>query len=110
MTSPVFSLSWMPGDAFIIDRLTVGEREVLAIASFTDAGVLYGVFDLLRRLQTGRSLVGVAVGSGPRIGLRMLDHWDNLDGSIERGYAGRSLWRWDDLPETGIVLDLCVFL
>ena len=38
--------------------------------------------------------------SGPRIGLRMLDHWDNLDGSIERGYAGRSLWRWDELPDT----------
>ena len=30
----------------------------------------------------------------------MLDHWDNLDGSIERGYAGRSLWRWDELPDT----------
>jgi alpha-glucuronidase len=29
----------------------------------------------------------------------MLDHWDNLDGSIERGYAGRSLWKWDELPE-----------
>ena len=29
----------------------------------------------------------------------MLDHWDNLDGSIERGYAGRSLWRWDELPD-----------
>jgi alpha-glucuronidase len=99
-STPVFSLSWMAGDAFIIDRMTVGGREVLAIASFTDAGVLYGVFDLLRRLQTGRSLVEIAVGSGPRIGLRMLDHWDNLDGSIERGYAGRSLWRWDELPET----------
>ena len=99
-STPVFSLSSMAGDAFIIDRMTVGGREVLTIASFTDAGVLYGVFDLLRRLQTGRSLVGVAVGSGPRIGLRMLDHWDNLDGSIERGYAGRSLWRWDELPET----------
>ena len=34
----------------------------------------------------------------PRIALRMLDHWDNLDGSIERGYAGRSLWKWDELP------------
>ena len=30
----------------------------------------------------------------------MLDHWDNLDGSIERGYAGRSLWKWDELPAT----------
>ena len=31
--------------------------------------------------------------------LRILDHWDNLDGSIERGYAGSSLWRWDELPD-----------
>jgi alpha-glucuronidase len=39
------------------------------------------------------------VSNGPHFGLRMLDHWDNLDGSIERGYAGRSIWRWDELPE-----------
>lgn len=31
---------------------------------------------------------------------RILNHWDNLDGTIERGYAGRSLWKWDELPET----------
>src|SRR6185369_16137039 len=65
-----------------------------------DAGLLCGVFHLLRHLQTGKPLDAIAGGRAPRIGLRMLDHWDNLDGSIERGYAGRSLWRWDELPDT----------
>ncbi len=37
--------------------------------------------------------------SVPRIQHRILGHWDNIDGSIERGYAGQSLWHWDDLPE-----------
>jgi alpha-glucuronidase len=96
--TPVFSLSWMTTDAFVIDRMSVRGRDVLAIVSFSEKGVLYGVFDFLRRLQTGAPLDTIA--SGPRIGLRMLDHWDNLDGSIERGYAGRSLWRWDELPAT----------
>jgi alpha-glucuronidase len=39
------------------------------------------------------------VSERPRLGLRVLDHWDNLDGSVERGYAGRSLWDWDALPQ-----------
>ena len=36
----------------------------------------------------------------PRLQVRILNHWDNLDGSIERGYGGRSLWKWDELPGT----------
>ena len=91
--SPFFRLFWMTTDAFVIDSVPVGARRALAISSFTDAGVLYGVFHFLRHLQTGRPLDAIDAASGPRIGLRMLDHWDNLDGSIERGYAGRSLWR-----------------
>jgi len=96
-STPVFSLSWMANDAFIIDRMSISGRDVLAIVSFTQRGVIYGVFDFLHRLRNGAPLEEIA--SGPQIGLRMLDHWDNLDGSIERGYAGRSLWRWDELPD-----------
>jgi alpha-glucuronidase len=99
-SSPLFRLFWMTTHAFVVDSVAMGARRVPAIASFTDAGVLYGVFHLLRHLQTGQPLDALDVASGPRFGLRMLDHWDNLDGSIERGYAGRSLWRWDELPET----------
>ena len=97
--SPLFSLFWMTTDGFVIDHLPVGARRALAISSLSDAGVLYGVFHLLRHLQTGKPFAALPGADGPRIGLRMLDHWDNLDGSIERGYAGRSLWRWNALPE-----------
>jgi len=98
--SPLSSLSSMAPGTFVIDRLTFGDRRPLAVASLDDTGVLYGVFDFLRRLQTLKPLADLSVSSGPAFGLRMLDHWDNLDGSIERGYAGRSIWRWADLPDT----------
>jgi alpha-glucuronidase len=97
--SPLFSLFLMAPGGYVIDRVSAGgSAPALAVAGLPDEGVLYGVFHLLRHLQMGRPLAQIATTSGPRAGLRMLDHWDNLDGSIERGYAGRSLWQWDDLP------------
>ncbi len=69
------------------------------ITSCTDRGVLYGTFAYLRMLQTGASMQNPAVQSSPRCAWRMLDHWDNLDSSIERGYAGASLWKWAELPQ-----------
>jgi alpha-glucuronidase len=97
--SPLFALSWMAPGGFVVDSVAVGARRALAIAASDEVAVLYGVFHLLRHLQTDKPLASIAARSGPRFGLRMLDHWDNLDGSIERGYAGRSIWRWDELPE-----------
>ncbi|HTY50103.1 MAG TPA: hypothetical protein VMB48_10460, partial [Steroidobacteraceae bacterium] len=61
-------------------------------------GALYGVFRFLRLLQTDRSIARLDITSRPRIERRVLDHWDNLDGSVERGYAGASLWDWQKLP------------
>lgn len=72
----------------------------LTISSKTDAGVLYGVFALLRQVQTGQSIDNLAVTSNPKIQYRMLNHWDNTNGTIERGYAGESLWKWYELPAT----------
>lgn len=63
----------------------------------TEAGILYGVFDLLRRQQTGQPVVDVV--SNPSYQLRILNHWDNLNGTIERGYAGPSIfWRDETTP------------
>ena len=70
------------------------------VSGKTDTGVLYGVFALLRHLQTGQSLNNLAVISNPKIKYRLLNHWDNTNGTIERGYAGGSLWKWYELPET----------
>lgn len=63
------------------------------IQANTDRGILYGVYDLLRRQQTGE-IVKEAV-CNPSYDRRILDHWDNLDGSVERGYAGSSIF-WHD--------------
>jgi len=72
----------------------------LRISASSDIGVLYGAFDLLRRIQLGKQpLSEITLTSIPRIERRLLNHWDNLDGFVERGYAGNSLWHWDDLPE-----------
>jgi alpha-glucuronidase len=68
------------------------------IASSGEVGALYGAFHFLRLLQTRQPINRLDVTQKPRVKIRMLDHWDNLDGSIERGYAGRSLWDWKALP------------
>jgi alpha-glucuronidase len=68
----------------------------VSISSQTGAGVLYGVFSLLRLLNTGTDFT--QVNDAPKVSWRILNHWDNLDRSVERGYAGKSLWKWDELP------------
>jgi alpha-glucuronidase len=68
------------------------------IAANTDIGVLYGAFHFLRLLQTNQRIDTLGISDRPRIQHRILNHWDNLDGSVERGYAGRSLWDWYTLP------------
>jgi alpha-glucuronidase len=77
---------------------TADGGSLVAVAANSELGVLYGSFALLRHLQTHRSLDGLSLSSAPKIQRRILDHWDNPDGSIERGYAGRSLWDWNALP------------
>ena len=86
-------------EGFRIRSLKIGHRSVIVIASSGEVGVLYGAFHFLRLLQTLQPIDKLNITQKPRLQLRMLDHWDNLDGSIERGYAGRSLWDWKALPE-----------
>ncbi len=86
-------------EGFLIRSLTVRGRAATVIAANTDVGVLYGVFDFLRLLQTHRPVEHLDISSRPRLQLRVLDHWDNLDGTVERGYAGASIWDWWKLPD-----------
>ncbi|MBW8858229.1 MAG: alpha-glucuronidase, partial [Caulobacter sp.] len=76
---------------------TVGRTTVIAANS--DIGVLYGVFHYLRLVQTGQGVDKLDILSAPKVNHRLLNHWDNLDGSVERGYAGASLWDWWKLPD-----------
>lgn len=86
-------------EGFLIRRVRIEGRDVLLVAARRDVGVLYGMFHLLRLLQRGMPLQGLDVRESPRVALRVLDHWDNLDRYVERGYAGSSLWDWQTLPQ-----------
>ncbi len=85
-------------EGFIISHKTIGGKKSLVITANTDIGVLYGVFHFLRLLQTGQSIASLNVVSAPRLKLRLLNHWDNLNRTVERGYAGFSIWNWHTLP------------
>jgi alpha-glucuronidase len=85
-------------DGYLIRTMALASHRVTVIAANGDRGVLYGVFHLLRLVQTGQPVAAVSIREKPTLQVRALNHWDNLDGSIERGYAGRSLWNWEELP------------
>ena len=69
------------------------------IAGKDENGVLYGVFRFLQYLQMQLPLDGLNITDAPKLDLRVLNHWDNLDGTVERGYAGFSIFNWHQLPE-----------
>ena len=79
-------------EGFRIRTIRNGNRDVIVIASTSDIGTLYGTFHFLRLLQTEQPIDRLQIDRRPALKLRLLNHWDNIDGSIERGYAGTSLW------------------
>jgi alpha-glucuronidase len=92
------TLSSLGEEGFLIRSTKIGRHPVTVIASAGDAGALYGTFHFLRLIATGQPIEHLDVRERPRFARRVLNHWDNLDGSIERGYAGPSLWLWSELP------------
>ena len=86
-------------EGYVIRSVVIDGHHATVIAANDDIGVLYGAFHFLRLLQTHQALEQLNVSSSPQIQLRLLNHWDNLDGSIERGYAGASIWDWQKLPD-----------
>ena len=69
-----------------------------AIKAACPEGIYYGAHELLRRQETAQPMTsGDCIPAFP---LRILNHWDNLDGTIERGYAGHSIWIWDEIEGT----------
>ncbi|CAN5476133.1 alpha-glucuronidase family glycosyl hydrolase [soil metagenome] len=85
-------------EGFLIQSIKTGNKNIIVITANTDAGVLYGCFHFLRLLQTHQPIQQLSVVSNPLIQLRMLNHWDNLNRTVERGYAGMSIWNWQKLP------------
>lgn len=75
-------------DGFIIRN----EKNVTYVLSHSDQGLLYGTFYLIEQLQLGINRKNISVIQNPSTHIRMLNHWDNIDGTIERGYAGNSIF------------------
>jgi alpha-glucuronidase len=69
------------------------------IAANKDAGVLYGAFAFLKLIQTRQSINNLDIADAPKVKARVLNHWDNLDRTVERGYSGFSIWDWHKLPD-----------
>ncbi len=84
-------------EGFIISTTLLGQGKIVITAN-TDKGVLYGVFHFLRLLQTQQDITTLNIYSVPKLKLRLLNHWDNLNRTVERGYAGFSIWNWHTLP------------
>ncbi|HEY8560120.1 MAG TPA: alpha-glucuronidase family glycosyl hydrolase [Pyrinomonadaceae bacterium] len=104
-TSPVIAalklereLAALGDEGFIIRSVKIKNKPALVIASAGERGVLYGAFHFLRLVQTLQSIDNLNVREKPLLKIRVLNHWDNLDRSVERGYAGKSLWDWTALP------------
>lgn len=79
-------------------RIT-GREGCYSISAASPTGLLYGAI-ALKRIKEGTAGCDIDTVENPFYSLRILNHWDNLDGTVERGYAGRSLWKWDDLPDS----------
>src|SRR5580698_466224 len=79
-------------EGFVLTQARKNNRIDWVIAGGRDRGALYGAFALLRILSESQKLPGSAVRSTPAMPIRWVDEWDNADGSIERGYAGRSIF------------------
>ena len=86
-------------EGYIIQHISEKGESKLIISAKTEKGLLYGVFNFIKQIQLHKDLSKLAIVDSPKIQKRVLNHWDNLDRSVERGYAGFSIWDWYLLPE-----------
>jgi alpha-glucuronidase len=91
-------LASLGSEGYLLRSVSLGGHRATVIAANSEPGVTYGTFHFLRLLQMRRPLDHLSLRSSPRVQHRVLDHWDNLDGTVERGYAGASIWDWHKLP------------
>ena len=88
----------LSGDGYVLHTQQTEGKHLIIIAARSNIGVLYGVFAFLRLLQTHQPIQDLSLSSSALIQRRILDHWDNLTRTVERGYAGASIWNWHLLP------------
>jgi alpha-glucuronidase len=92
-------LAALGDEGYLLEKTRINKRDVFVVAANTDVGVLYGSFHFLRLIQTQQSLDKLSIASAPKLHHRVVNHWDNLNRVVERGYAGLSLWDWGTLPD-----------
>jgi alpha-glucuronidase len=79
-------------EGFVLTQTRKEGHVHVIVSGGSDRGALYGAFALLRILAEGQKLAGLPLRSSPAMPIRWVDEWDNADGSVERGYAGRSIF------------------
>src|SRR5215831_4172294 len=94
-------------DGYILKTVSLRGKSYSVIAGENDRGILYGSFGLLRKIGIGEPIDALDEHQNPYASVRMLDQWDNLDGTIERGYAGPSIFfeKNNVAPDLGRVRD-----
>jgi alpha-glucuronidase len=92
-------LSSLGSEGYFIGYADKRQKQ-LVIAANEPVGALYGTFHLLRILQSGSDIKSkFPISESPKVTHRLLNHWDNIDRTVERGYAGFSIWDWHKLPD-----------
>jgi alpha-glucuronidase len=91
-------LSGLGEAGYLLRSVRIDGRPATVVAANSDLGALYGAFHYLRLLQTEQPVDALDVREAPKLQVRVLNHWDNLDRYVERGYAGESIWDWHRLP------------
>lgn len=86
-------------EGFLVESVSSGGKKYMIITANSEIGALYGSFHFLKLLQTHQPVHNLSISSKPATQHRILNHWDNLDRTVERGYAGFSLWNWHKLPD-----------
>ncbi|MDT0676517.1 alpha-glucuronidase family glycosyl hydrolase [Autumnicola musiva] len=78
---------------------TINNGNTIVISGNSEIALLYGTYGFLREMQQWNDISALNIEDKPKIQKRVLNHWDNLDRTVERGYAGFSIWDWHLLPE-----------
>jgi alpha-glucuronidase len=99
---PTLQIPDVDGDGFWLGIRKIHAHDIIIVSGGSDRGVLYGVFALLNRIALGQPLTSVGDLQQPYASIRWINQWDNLDGGIERGYGGTSIFFEDGAVRTDL--------
>jgi alpha-glucuronidase len=91
------SLSTLGDEGFVLRTTSTNGYTTIIIAANHERGLLYGTFALIRQMQLRERLDALNIVDAPRAHIRIVNHWDSINRTVERGYAGLSIFHFDDL-------------